>query len=246
MTYTARTAALFFAIVFYAAFLVPSSEAQSVRVEVTDHSPAAASLSGVESMESARESVSGRNAFALSLLLPGLGHQYVHGGDWDGWASIFVVADAALWAGLAGTEWRRRHLIDSYTTLAAAHAGAQTEGKDRDFFLYLASYMSSDEFTEVQLRNRNWGQVGYTDDPSYQWDWESEERFREYRDIRENSESLGRRRTFIITSLVANRLLSGFTALRAARRARDARMEISFAAPPAGSEFPLTTVRYRF
>lgn len=197
-------------------------------------------------VESPAVEVSGGKAFALSLLLPGLGHRYAHGGDWDGWASIFAVADASLWAGLLGTEWRRDHLVESYTTLASIHAGAETAGKDRDFFLTVASYMSSDEFTEVQLRTRNWGQVGYAADPSYQWEWTSDEAFNEYRAVREDAESLRRLRTFIITSLVANRLIAGFTALRAARLADEPRAELSFAAPPAGADFPIVRLDYRF
>ena len=198
------------------------------------------------SVEPQAVEVSGGKAFALSLLLPGLGHRYAHGGDWDGWASVFTVADASLWAGLLGTEWRRDHLVESYTTLASMHAGAEIEGKDRDFFLNLASYISSDEFTDVQLRNRNWGQVGYAEDPAFQWEWASEEAFNEYRDVREDAESLRRRRTFIITSLVANRLIAGFTALRAARLAEEPRAELSFSPPPAGSDFPLVRLDYRF
>jgi len=84
------------------------------------------------------------------------------------------------------------------------------------------------------------------DDPAYQWEWISEEQFAEYGRIREDAETLRRRRTFFVTSLVANRLISSFTALRAAGRARSARMEVSLGVPPVDASAPLLELRYRF
>ena len=186
------------------------------------------------------ESVSSGKAFALSLLLPGLGHRYVQGGDWDGWATFFSLADAGLWAGLLGVEWRRESVVQSYETLAATRAGADVDGKGRDFYLNVASYMSSDEYLQAQLRNRNWSQIGFAEDPSNFWSWDSESDFDRFRSLRGDAESLSRRRTFIITSLVANRLISGFAALRGARRRAPA--TIALDVPPAGAYAPLVRV----
>lgn len=52
------------------------------------------------------ESKSAKKAFALSLLLPGLGHRYVHDGSWRGAASLFAAADVGLWVSLIGTQVR--------------------------------------------------------------------------------------------------------------------------------------------
>lgn len=231
MKYTISPAVLFFAAVILATFPVGDSVAQ---------------VSWEDDQARTGTEVSGGKALALSLLLPGLGHRYVRGGDWDGWASAFAIADVSLWAGLLGSEWHRNHMVESYTSFASAHADADVDGKGRDFFLNLASYESSEEYTEVQLRNRNWAQIGYTEDRSYQWQWDSEENFAEYRRIREDAESLRRRRTVIIATLVANRLISGFTALRAAGRAREARMEFSVGVPPAGASVPMAHFKYAF
>ena len=184
--------------------------------------------------------ISGGKAFALSLLLPGLGHRYVHGGNWDGWASVFSLTDAALWAGLAGAEWSHESVVESYQTLASTRAGADVEGKGRDFYLSLASYMSAEEYLQAQLRNRNWSQIGFAEDPSNFWAWESESDFERFRSLRGDAESLKRRRTFIIASLVANRLISGFTALRSARRHTSA--SFALGVPPAGARTPLLRV----
>ncbi len=190
--------------------------------------------------------VSAGKAFGLSLLLPGLGHQYVHGGDWGGWATVFALADAGLWTSLIGSEWRRNHLEGNYETLAAASAGADVEGKERDFFLNLASYRSSDEYLEAQLRNRNWTNLDVIADPSNQWMWETEEDFLRFRELREDAQSLQRRRSFIITTLVANRLISGIGALRGARRADRAAATLSFSIPPRGSDVPMMNLRVRW
>lgn len=189
---------------------------------------------------------SGGKAFVLSLVLPGLGHQYVHGGDWSGWATVFALADIGLWTSLAGAEWRRNHLEGNYETLAATSAGADVDGKSRDFFLNLASFQSSDEYVETQLRNRNWRNLDAIADPSNQWMWASEDDFLRFRDMRDDAESLRRRRSFIITTLVANRLIAGVSSLRAARRAGRAEATFSLSVPPHGSDVPMMNVRLRW
>lgn len=187
-------------------------------------------------------------AFALSLALPGLGHRYVHGGDWDGAASAFAVAEAGFWTGVLVADWRHDQAVESYETLAATRADAQIDGKDRRFFLELATYRSSDEFLDSQLRNRAWDQVGYVSDPAFQWDWQSEADFLRYRDLRDEADTFSNRRTLFIATLVANRLIAGLTAVRAARRANRAvpDLSLSFAPPPAGAHAPLARLRVRF
>lgn len=189
---------------------------------------------------------SAKKAFALSFAVPGLGHRYVHGGDWDGWASVFAVADAGLWAGLFGVVLHRDHLEESYRTLAAQHAGVDPEGKGRAFYLNVGTYPSSDAFTDAQLRDRNWERVDYAADPSFQWEWDEDAHFQRFRDTREKSESLRRRRTFIITTLVANRLIAGITSLRAASLAQPRALRLSLDAPPEGSAAPLVRLNYSF
>jgi len=195
--------------------------------------------------EAARSS---KKAFALSLLVPGLGHRYVHGGDWDGAASFYALADAGLWLGLVGTEVRRGTLTSDYETLAALHAGADVAGKDRQFFLNLATYRSSDEFLDVVLRNRAWDQIDYVAERTNQWEWETEAAFLQFRTMREDAESLRRRRTLFVGLLVANRLVSAFTALRAAGRAGDGSpdLTLSMAPPPADSRAPMLNLQVRF
>lgn len=192
---------------------------------------------------------SSKKAFGMSLLLPGLGHRYVHDGSWRGAASVFALADVGIWLGVLGSEWHRDHLVDNYTTLAASQAHAVVEGKDRTFFLNLAAYHSSDEYVDVMLRERAWDQIDYVRDRSYQWEWETEEDFQRFRALREDAESLRRRRPVLIAMLVGNRLLAGITSVRAANRNErrgNPPATLSLQPPPTGSRTPLVHLSVHF
>ncbi len=214
--------------VFLAATLLPGSIRAQEAPERAPRSPGKAAL--------------------LSLLLPGLGHRYAHDGSWRGAASLFALADAGFWLGLAGAEWQHDQVVQSYRTLARSRADAQIAGKNRRFFLNLAAFRSSDEFLETQLRNRAWDQVDYVSDPAFQWRWASEADFRQYRRLRDDADAWSRRRTVFISTLVANRLLAALTAIRAANRANDAAPDLSFSVlpPPPYSELPVLTLSARW
>src|SRR5690606_7203676 len=139
-------------------------------------------------------------------------------GSWGGAASLFLAADAGLWLALVSTIVRHDNLSDDFRTLASLRAGADVSEKDRTFFLTVGTYRSSDEFLEEQLRARAWDQVDYVDSRSYQWEWQSEADFQQFRTLREDAETMRRRRPVIAAVLVGNRLISGLLAIRAAGR----------------------------
>ncbi|MEQ9103484.1 MAG: hypothetical protein RIE53_02170 [Rhodothermales bacterium] len=180
-------------------------------------------------------------AFGLSMLLPGLGHRHANGGKWTAWSGTIAATDAALWIGLFSSTWHRNDVVDTYRTLAAGSAGAELDGKDRTFYLNLASFRSSDEFLETVLRNRAWDQVDYVADPSFHWSWASEAEFQRYRDLREQDESLGRRRSILIASLVANRIINGLVSARKASAGAGPAFSAGFA-PPVGAR-PVLSLR---
>ena len=190
------------------------------------------------------ESVSVKKALLYSILLPGLGHKYVKGGRWTRWAVTYTAADVGLWLSLFGGEWQRDHLETSYTTLASRSSGAQLDGKDRTFYLNLASFESSERYLETMLRNRAWDLIDYVSDPAFHWEWESQTDFERFRDLRDDAESLRRRRSVLIASLVANRLLSGAIAARKATRTR--RLSVSAALAPPIEDWPVLALRVGF
>jgi hypothetical protein len=188
------------------------------------------------------ESRSPGKALVMSLAVPGLGHRYVQHGNWRGAATTYAVADAALWLGLAGTVWKQNHVVNSYQTLAASRALADADNQSRRFLLLMASFRSSEEYREVLLRNRQWDQLSWAERPENQWHWVAEADFQRYRVLREEGESLGRRQLMIGTALAANRLVAGFSALRAANRSNRAAVQLSFGPPPPGSDLPSATM----
>lgn len=191
------------------------------------------------------EAKSAKKAFGLSLIFPGWGHQYAQDGSWKGRATLHAGAEIGLWVGLITGEWRRNHFTQSYETLAATRGNAQIEGKDRTFFLNLATYLSSDEYLAFQLRNRAWDRIDYVDDPAFQWNWENSNDFQEFRDLRDDAESLRRRRGILIALLVANRIMAGISSISAANKANNA-LQVSLGPPLPRSEVPVINLGYRF
>ncbi len=167
------------------------------------------------------EGPSARNAFFLSLLVPGAGHRYVNGGRWSGKATAFAGVDAALWLRLIGAIWRESDLEKSYRTFAAVHAGAQVEDKGRPFFVQLGGYDSSQEYVEFLLRARAWNRIEDASSPENGWDWDTEESRLRYRSLRQDADKMDRRQTWMTAALVANRLVAALSALRSARAHQD-------------------------
>ncbi|MEM8488777.1 MAG: hypothetical protein AAF564_24740 [Bacteroidota bacterium] len=188
---------------------------------------------------------SAQKAFALSLILPGWGHRYAQDGSWRGRATLHAGADLGLWIGLVSAEWRKNHFIQSYQTLAATSGNAIIEGKDRAFYLNLASFQSSDEYLTFQLRNRAWDRIDYVDDPAFHWNWDTSDDFQQFRELREDAESLSRRRSIFIALLVANRVLAGLSAIQAANKS-NVQLTASFSAPPSHRQVPVLNLGLRF
>ncbi len=184
-------------------------------------------------------------AAALSLLLPGLGQRYANHGSWKGAATVFALADVASWVGLFRTSALRDQRIDSYQALAATRAHADVNGKDRRFFLNLATYQSSDEYLEIQLRNRAWDQLDYVSAPEFQWQWDSPQDFANFRDLRNSAETLDRRTSVIIAAMVANRVVSALFAVRAAGRSNRSLASVTVT-PPLGRTYPVLNVNVRW
>lgn len=188
---------------------------------------------------------SGAAAFGLSLLVPGLGHRYANG-TWGTASSAHAVADAGLWVGLIDAGLRLGRTEKSYETLAALRANAEVEGQGRGFFLTLSRYRSSDAYVEALLRERRWNELEEAQRPENQWAWTTEEDYQRYRTLREDAESLRRRRPVYAALLAGNRLLAGVGALRATRRMNRAEASLALGLPPDGTHTPTVHLSVRF
>ena len=163
---------------------------------------------------------SARKAVLLSLAAPGLGHRYINGDRWGATGSALIMAETGLWLGLASAEWQRRHARQSYQSMATARAGADIRGKDRRFYLLLSDYISSESYVDDLLIRRRWDQLGYASDAANQWEWISEADWHSYRRLRAQADTWIRRRSLLISSLVANRILASLSSILSVRRSK--------------------------
>ncbi len=163
---------------------------------------------------------SSRKAGLLSLAAPGLGHRYANGDGWGTAGSAFILAEAGLWLGLASAEWQRRHSRQSYQSIATSRAGAEIRGKDRRFYLLLGDYSSSSAYVEDLQIRRRWDQLAYASDAANQWKWSTDADWATYRKLRAQADTWSRRRSLLISSLVANRVLAALSAVLSVRRSR--------------------------
>jgi len=144
-------------------------------------------------------------AAGLSLLVPGAGELFL--GDKRG-AGYFLAAEGAIWGAYAGLtingNWRK----EEYRNYSAIHAGVQPEGKDDQFFEDVLTFESRDDFN-------NWYHLVYRDEvplypetEEYFWDWESEETWDDYADMRSSSETSFRNAKITLAVGLVNRVFS--------------------------------------
>ena len=81
-----------------------------------------------------------RKAAFLSLLLPGAGELYAGGGRS---ARFFFFTEGAFWTGLFAFKALASARESTFKSFAAAHAGAQTEGKQNSFFDELERFQTA-------------------------------------------------------------------------------------------------------
>ena len=152
-------------------------------------------------------------AGVLSAILPGMGEWYA--GDF-GSGAISLSADGLLWMSYAGMKLQSKWIRDDARTAAVQNAQAQMAGKDAAFEVNIGNYMTTDEYNQAMLRNRQYDQV-YSS-PSSQWQWQSEQLRSDYRGMRIRSDEWNNNAKFAIAGLVVNRIVSVFAAARKAAR----------------------------
>lgn len=167
--------------------------------------------------------ISMRKALLLSALLPGAGQYYA---DAKFKGQVFMGVEATIWSVFIAYRvyggWKK----DDYRDFAAAHAGVDNNGKDNAFYDWIGFYNNREDFNQ-------YGRLYYPerdylpDNPSYDWQWDSEANRTEYREIKNASETAFRNSTFLIGLAIVNRVIAGIDTYRTVRAAQ-ARMMRSF------------------
>lgn len=166
-------------------------------------------------------------AIVSSLVIPGLGELYA--GSFQTSGKYNMMAEGGLWLTYAGFRLHGNWLRQDARLLAVGHAGTDFSGKDDQFDVNIGNFTSMDEYNQTKLRNREYDLV-YSDS-RYNWQWDSDVNRARFKDLRLSSDKAYNNAKFVIAAVVINRVISAFSAGRAAAAynrsiAADSRIQI--------------------
>jgi hypothetical protein len=152
-------------------------------------------------------------ALGLSLLLPGAG-QYYTGNRTR--MTIFGGAEALIWTSFFGLRAYGSWKKEDYKAWAAFHAGADINGKPDLFFEKMTYYDNLNIYNQLASVYDGPEAQLFPSTDSYWWNWDSDASRSHYRALRNRSKRAYQRSLFLLGAALANRILSGIDAYRAA------------------------------
>jgi hypothetical protein len=163
--------------------------------------------------KSAAKQKSGVLAMCASILLPGLGHQYL--GD-NSKALIYYSAEALFIFGGIACDHYSKTVFNSAKAYAWEHAQAQGgEGADDQFWQNVGLYDESDGYNQSISRgyNKEMELIFRTQEKDYlapdlQWHWDDPANRKTYSGILQKSMSYSVASSFFIGAMVLNRLVA--------------------------------------
>ncbi|MBP3192629.1 hypothetical protein [Natronogracilivirga saccharolytica] len=154
-------------------------------------------------------------ALLRSFIMPGWGHYYVDSDNWRR-GQYHLGAEVALIAAYFGISRHANVIENNMYTHARAYSGVDIQKHGRAFELAVGSHLSLSAHNDFQERTRNLDRL-FPDDPDYRWEWESDEKRQEYRDLRSRRDDLDQQLPTLGAIMVVNRVLSGISAFNRAR-----------------------------
>ncbi len=145
-------------------------------------------------------------AYLYSLLLPGLGHQYL--GD-KSTARAFYISEASIWttflAFFSYGQWQE----EKYENWAARYAGVNKPGEKGELFYdRVKEYQSRDFYNWITyLVNEDEDQL-YPATKAWYWKWETDARRKEFKNILLSSIGSHKNARLCLGAAILNRLLS--------------------------------------
>lgn len=152
-------------------------------------------------------------AVLYSLVLPGMGELYA--GNFST-GKYLLGTELSLWLSLYGLHSYGSWLRSDARSFAATYAGVDPSGKDDKFFVNVANFTSRNLYNEKKLRDRDPAAV-YTD-PTFDWDWQSDDLRQEYRTLRVRSDQMLNAVRFAAVAIIANHVISAIIAGTSASR----------------------------
>ncbi len=166
------------------------------------------------------ESASGNGGakhLLLSMILPGAG-------EWamghKNTAKYFLGAEALLWVGYFSTNAYVNVLQEDMESFAALHAGAQTAGKDDQFWIDVGIAENIYDFNASKLLDRDLEAI-YPEGQEFDWQWDSDANRRRYVQRRLDRLDWKRRTTFMVAGMVLNRISSMVDVVRLIRKEKN-------------------------
>lgn len=157
----------------------------------------------------------GAGRFWRSLLIPGWGQ---HAGGSDRTAARFLALEGALWAGYAGLSEVFDIRRDTYRTFASTHAGAETSGKNSEYFDDLGFYATHHQHNLFARVDDGPRAMLYDNTAQSSWEWDDDRSRERYRKLRNAAQSMERNALYVTGFVVVNHLVA---AVHAARMDRD-------------------------
>ncbi len=153
-------------------------------------------------------------AVGLSALLPGAGHWYL--GKKRG-ARFFMGAEAGIWAAFLALKVNAGWKQDDVERFATRHAGVSGLGRDEQFFRQLTFYSSREEYNSLG-RAFDSDLPFIADTPENDWNWDSQNSRREFRQLFNDQNSADRNAEFMFIAALVNRLTSAVLAWRSTQK----------------------------
>lgn len=151
----------------------------------------------------------GLSPVVKSFLFPGWGEYALEKQDRG---RKFIFTETALWTTFAGALIVSNKYTDLFQAYAAEHAGVETGGKDRLFWVDVGNYNSMIEHNNEHLRFREYDAL-YPLDGDWDWTWSSTAKRKQYRDYRVASDTWLLGAKFIAGGIVINHIVSAIDAL---------------------------------
>ncbi|MCK4353207.1 hypothetical protein KAW65_07365 [candidate division WOR-3 bacterium] len=172
------------------------------------------------------EPKSHKKAIALSLLVPGLGEQYM-GNKKDAIRAYLI--EGSIWFTYFGFRWYAGVLKNDYMLYAHANSGAKM-GEGGDYYDTVEWYESLDDYNEYirqeareiypkdkypeDARERQLKYIEENSMPeSLKWDWSiSNGKWKGYRNLRKEKREVLQRASYCVGAAILNRLISAIIA----------------------------------
>jgi len=153
-------------------------------------------------------------ALLFSFILPGAGHYYINRMDVG---KYFLGVDAASWIGLASLNIYGNDVRDESRTFSRQHAGINNiDNKSDDYFTDIGSFDNIYEYNNDKL-TRGQYELLY-DVNNFYWNWDDIQNKNIYETQRKSSERIYNTRIVFGSLLIANRIISGISALLLANK----------------------------